>query len=190
MKKVIKTLIFLCFFLIVPMLKAQVTVGFRVGANVAYLEYQEPHSFGNNSTLLTIGIPMEVRIDRLFSIQTALVFIQKAVPDKPSNWLGTHLLSKVKLGCDGVASAYFLVGSNIDINLCNKVECEINTVSPFDIGLNIGGQLFLDNLVFDVHYQHGLTNLNTSKDWRSQQPIYSRGFAFSVGFVINLTKKG
>jgi Outer membrane protein beta-barrel domain len=188
MKKVIKTLIFLCFFLIVTMLKAQVTVGFRVGANVATVKtyyYSEP-----STVLFTAGVPLEVRINKLFALQTGLNFTQKGFKTAQyrdvASWLETDLLGKLRLGGDKLIHGFVFFGPSLGFNLTERSKY----TSSYDISLNLGGQIVMDAVFIDLRYQYGMTDLDTFL-WQNNRAVgrHNRGLAITFGFNLKAAKK-
>jgi hypothetical protein len=183
MKKVNQFYFIFCFLFIVNSLFAQVVVGFRAGVNfssASILNKDAPQKI----LLFTFGIPIQIRLNEHFYAQSGLDFVQKgfkysnASSATTSNWVETSFLGKYKLGGNKPTHGFLIFGPSLGFRIGGRGQFD----SSYDFGLNIGGQLMLKNMFFDLRYQHGFTDLDTYDHPSRQSEIFSRGIALTVGF--------
>jgi hypothetical protein len=186
MQKNDSTILILFFLLATHLLNAQVTVGIRAGVNVASTQFASIKNSPQSINLFTMGVPVEVHINKRFSAQTELNFTQKGYKWAASdisfvtNWIETSIFGKLKLGGEKPIHGFLFFGPSLGFVVGGRGEF----ISPYDFGLNVGGQLILQDVFFDLRYQLGLTDLDTYYNPRWQIGKYSRGIAVSFGYYI------
>jgi Outer membrane protein beta-barrel domain len=152
MKKCLQAILFFCLFVSATLSQAQITMGVRAGINVATYHYNYGPKFPavaqtqpSSSTLLTFGVPVEMRLSSLFALQMELNFIQKGQQSQSDqtiqnirivsdsklvvNWLELPILAKVKFGSDvGIGGGLFF-GPSIGYGLSGKSKGSFSTTT-------------------------------------------------------------
>ena len=191
MKKIIQISLFLSFFVSNNLLKAQLQVSLRLGANVSNTEFRNPGQLTNTITQFTIGVPVEIDLNNYFSAQSEVCFVQKGYNSNVNgrnvvaNWLQTNVFGKVRLGSDKFLHTFLYAGPSLDARLTTKGQFD----RAYDFGLNFGGQIVFKRYYFDVRYQRGLTDLDTDETPNFQSEKYSRSVAVTLGFRFFREKK-
>ena len=199
-----------CFLLLSALaIQAQTTFGIRGGVNLASVSISDDgEDFSYDRTVgITIAMLAEMGMSESFSIQPELHYIQKGFGvdidflgytisnEAKLNYLELPIHAKYKFGSGGVGG-YLLAGPTLGYALSGTVEscengiCDKESIEfdeddgfkRFEIGMSIGAGVTINqNIIIDVRYTMGLTNLN--EDDFDDIKASNNGIQIGVGYM-------
>jgi Outer membrane protein beta-barrel domain len=213
--KIITKLVLLCLITMSSFsLKAQLSVGGRVGINIATVSINSEGLEISPSSIigLTVAVPVNIAITEKFSVQPELAFIQKGFEiefdflgntvkgSQSINYLDLPILAMYSFVKTETITVYLAGGPVFGYAMSGettseengqktteKVDWETAQYNRFEVGASIGAGVGFGvgpgQVVLDIRYVIGLSNLN-SESTGGTDKVTNMGTGISVGYIV------
>ena len=189
-------LLCVCLLVASPSLGQEISYGGLLGSSLGTLtrsdDFLEPRSKGG----FVAGGLVDVALNDFFSVQPQLLFVQKGAKVREEGLEGTITLDYIEVQILGVISfprqgpviPFVYAGPSIGANTTATVELNSvkedipdEAIKSNDIGVAIGGGVYVDGLTLEARYTAGIDSIAPGVDARKIRAFYViAGFRFPL----------